>query len=134
MFASFRKNLGNECRISALVPLVEESYGIYEFITSMLRAMHAVTDDISVYEELRDKYNKQYYQLYKFYYDASALRYLTSLIAIPSLDPVRVFKCECCADCVFKGPAGAVRRECAASDSRSCPAGGSSGAAAGGRR
>lgn len=31
----------SECKISALVPLVAESYGIYKFITSMLRAMHS---------------------------------------------------------------------------------------------
>lgn len=40
IFAHFRGGANNECRISALVPLVQESYGIYKFITSMLRAMH----------------------------------------------------------------------------------------------
>ena len=40
IFANFRSGTNNECRISALVPLVQESYGIYKFITSMLRAMH----------------------------------------------------------------------------------------------
>lgn len=40
VFASFRHHSNNECRIASLVPLVEESYGIYKFITSMLRAMH----------------------------------------------------------------------------------------------
>ena len=40
IFSHFRSGSNNECRISALVPLVQESYGIYKFITSMLRAMH----------------------------------------------------------------------------------------------
>ena len=40
IFSHFRGGGQNECRISALVPLVQESYGIYKFITSMLRAMH----------------------------------------------------------------------------------------------
>lgn len=40
IFSHFRSANNNECRISALVPLVQESYGIYKFITSMLRAMH----------------------------------------------------------------------------------------------
>ena len=40
IFTHFRSGTNNECRISALVPLVQESYGIYKFITSMLRAMH----------------------------------------------------------------------------------------------
>lgn len=41
IFSHFRNVGNNECRISALVPLVTESYGIYKFITSMLRAMHS---------------------------------------------------------------------------------------------
>src|SRR5215471_20947579 len=40
VFSHFRHSANNECRISALVPLVKESWGIYRFITSMLRAMH----------------------------------------------------------------------------------------------
>jgi hypothetical protein len=40
IFSLFRGAANNECRISALVPLVKESFGIYKFITSMLRAMH----------------------------------------------------------------------------------------------
>jgi hypothetical protein len=40
IFNSFRGTATNECKISALVPLVKESFGIYKFITSMLRAMH----------------------------------------------------------------------------------------------
>lgn len=40
IFSHFRSANNNECRISALTPLVQESYGIYKFITSMLRAMH----------------------------------------------------------------------------------------------
>jgi len=41
IFASFRGGTNNECRMAALVPLIAESYGIYKFITSMLRAMHS---------------------------------------------------------------------------------------------
>lgn len=40
IFSHFQSGTNNECRISSLVPLVQESYGIYKFITSMLRAMH----------------------------------------------------------------------------------------------
>lgn len=47
IFSHFRSGANNECRISALVPLVQESYGIYKFITSMLRAMHTSTLDSS---------------------------------------------------------------------------------------
>lgn len=40
IFSHFRHSTNNECRISALVPLVKESFGIYRFVTSMLRAMY----------------------------------------------------------------------------------------------
>ncbi len=40
IFQSLRPTSNNEARIAALVPLVEESYGIYEFLVSMLTAMH----------------------------------------------------------------------------------------------
>lgn len=85
IFSHFRHVGNNECRISALVPLVQESYGIYKFITSMLRAMHSTTGDNDALEPLRERYNAQHYRLCKFYYECSNLRYLTSLITIPKL-------------------------------------------------
>ena len=104
IFANFRSGSNNECRISALVALVQESYGIYKFITSMLRAMHtsrsawcrrssqnilmaAATGDDDALEPLRGRYDTQYYRLLKFYYECSNLRYLTSLISVPKLPP-----------------------------------------------
>ncbi|KAI7867201.1 I/LWEQ domain-containing protein [Spinellus fusiger] len=85
VFASFRSHTDNQCRIASLVPLVEESYGIYKFITSMLRAMHKRTDAKDALEPLRQKYNTQHYNLLKFYYECSNLKYLTSLINVPKL-------------------------------------------------
>lgn len=87
VFAHFRGGANNECRISALVPLVQESYGIYKFITSMLRAMHTTTGDEEALEPLRGRYDTQHYRLLKFYYECSNLRYLTSLIQVPKLPP-----------------------------------------------
>ncbi|KAK4211830.1 endocytosis protein end4 [Rhypophila decipiens] len=85
IFSHFRNVGNNECRISALVPLVTESYGIYKFITSMLRAMHSTTGDNDALEPLRQRYDAQHYRLVKYYYECSNLRYLTSLITIPKL-------------------------------------------------
>jgi hypothetical protein len=85
IFSQFRNSGNNECKISALVPLVQESYGIYKFITSMLRAMHTTTGDDEALEPLRGRYDTQYYRLLKFYYECSNLRYLTSLISVPKL-------------------------------------------------
>ncbi|KXJ94108.1 ANTH domain-domain-containing protein [Microdochium bolleyi] len=85
IFSHFRNVGNNECRISSLVPLVAETYGIYKFITSMLRAMHSTTGDDEALEPLRGRYDAQHYRLVKFYYECSNLRYLTSLITIPKL-------------------------------------------------
>ncbi|KAF3941388.1 Talin-A [Dactylella cylindrospora] len=85
IFAHFRQGTNNECRISALVPLVHESYGIYKFLTSMLRAMHSTLGDDDALEPLRKRYISQHHRLVKFYYECSNLRYLTSLITVPKL-------------------------------------------------
>lgn len=108
IFSNFQSGTNNECRISALVGLVQESYGIYKFITSMLRAMHTsmfqihchavnsfllidffffskATGDDEALEPLRGRYDSQHYRLVRFYYECSNLRYLTSLITIPKL-------------------------------------------------
>lgn len=87
VFASFRHHSNNECRIASLVPLVEESYGIYKFITSMMRAMHQRLDATDALTPLRQKFNTQHYALLKFYYECSNLKYLTSLINVPKLSP-----------------------------------------------
>ncbi|KAI9885668.1 MAG: hypothetical protein M1823_002537 [Watsoniomyces obsoletus] len=87
IFSHFRSGVKNETRISALVPLVQETYGIYKFITSMLRAMHSTTGDDDALEPLRNRYDAQHYRLVKFYYECSNLRYLTSLINVPKLPP-----------------------------------------------
>ncbi|TFK30873.1 ANTH-domain-containing protein [Coprinopsis marcescibilis] len=85
VFSHFRFSTNNECRISALVPLVKESWGIYRFITSMLRAMYRRTNDNDVLEPLRERYVQQHYNLRKFYYECSNLKYLTGLINVPKL-------------------------------------------------
>ncbi|KAJ2003133.1 sla2 Src-like adaptor 2 [Coemansia thaxteri] len=91
---SFQPGSNNECRIASLVPLVEESYGIYKFATRMLIAMHQRVDGAEeALEPLRTRYNAQHYGLRKFYYKCSGLRYLTSLINVPRLpqDPPNLF-------------------------------------------
>ena len=85
IFAHFRGSANNECRISALVPQVKESYGIYRFIISMLRAMYRRTEDMDALEPLKERYDHQHFSLRKFYYECSNLRYLTSLINVPKL-------------------------------------------------
>ena len=86
VFASLRGGFQNECRISSLVPLVKESYGIYKFLTSMLRAMHRRTDAMDALEPLRGRYNQQHHMLRRFYGECASLKFLTSLINVPKLN------------------------------------------------
>ncbi|KAK0500567.1 ANTH domain-containing protein [Armillaria luteobubalina] len=85
IFSHFRHSTNNECRISALVPLVKESWGIYRFITSMMRAMYRRTNDVDALEPLKERYTQQHYNLRKFYFECSNLKYLTGLINVPKL-------------------------------------------------
>ncbi|KAF5097234.1 hypothetical protein DV451_003932 [Geotrichum candidum] len=93
IIASLKHGRPNECRISALIPLVAESYGIYRFTTTMLRAMHATTNDDDALEPLRSRYYSQHQRLLEFYYDCSSLKYLISVITIPTLsqDPPNLY-------------------------------------------
>ncbi|KAL7753755.1 sla2 Src-like adaptor 2 [Sorochytrium milnesiophthora] len=93
IFSAFTATSNNECRIAALVPMVEESYGIYKFITSMLRAMHRRVGSIEALDPLRTRYDAQHRMLYRFYNECSRQRYLTSLITVPKLsaDPPSLY-------------------------------------------
>ncbi|XBW37308.1 hypothetical protein QEN19_002890 [Hanseniaspora menglaensis] len=86
----------SECKISALVPLVSESYGVYKFITSMLRAMFKQTGDDDALLPLKDSFEAQHSDLFKFYSKCSSLDYLSTLITIPKLpiNPPNVFNNE----------------------------------------
>lgn len=86
----------SECKISALVPLVSESYGIYKFITSMLRAMFKQTGDEDALVPLKESFESQHSDLFSFYSNCSSLDYLSTLITIPKLpvNPPNVFNYE----------------------------------------
>ena len=84
IFSAIRNN-PSEAIISALVPIVAESYGIYKFLISMLRAMYKMSDSIDVLEPLKSQFNDQHVRLYDFYSQCSMIKYLTTLITIPKL-------------------------------------------------
>lgn len=85
IFAGVSHDKRSECKISALVPLVSESYGIYKFITSMLRGIYSSTGSDEALQPLKERYDSQHARLFEFYADCSSIRYLTSLITIPRL-------------------------------------------------
>ncbi|SCU95584.1 LAMI_0F02960g1_1 [Lachancea mirantina] len=85
LFASISGARVKECKVSALVPLVAESYGIYKFVTSMLRAMVKQTGEEGAMAPLMERYGRQHFRLFEFYADCSSIKFLTSLIKIPKL-------------------------------------------------
>lgn len=89
IFASIQAASRNpECKIASLIPMIAESYGIYKFITSMLRAMHRQLNDQEGDEALlplKERYEIQHARLFEFYADCSSIKFLTSLVTIPKL-------------------------------------------------
>ncbi|CAG81861.1 ANTH domain-domain-containing protein [Yarrowia lipolytica] len=85
VFSSLQRSRSNECKISSLVPMIAESYGIYRFVISMLRAMHVSTGNDEALESLRQRFYSQHDRLRDFYYDCSTLKYLRSIVTIPQL-------------------------------------------------
>jgi hypothetical protein len=85
IFSNLRSYGNNEARIAALVPLVEESFGIYQFIVSMMAAMHTIIGSVEVLGPLRESFSSHHYRLARFYEECMNIRYLTSLIQVPKL-------------------------------------------------
>lgn len=96
LFASIQSETrNNECKIASLIPMVAESYGIYKFVTSMLRAMYRqLGEDDSALVPLKERYELQHARLFEFYADCSSIKFLTSLVTIPKLptEPPNVSK------------------------------------------
>lgn len=85
----------NECRVSSLVPFIEESFGIYNFLTSMLTALHLTIASAEPLLPLVEAYNTFFRRLAQFYSDCRKIIYLTSLITIPDLpSPCPTFDAE----------------------------------------
>lgn len=85
VFATIHQTPKNLCKVSALVPLVAESYGIYKFCTSMLRAMYSQLGADDALQVLFERFDSQHFMLRDFYTDCHAIKFLTSLITIPRL-------------------------------------------------
>lgn len=85
ILATIHQTPKNLCKVSALVPLIAESYGIYKFCTSMLRAMYQQLGADEALSILFERFDSQHFMLRDFYTDCHAIKFLTSLITIPRL-------------------------------------------------
>ncbi|CAI5760412.1 unnamed protein product [Candida verbasci] len=85
IFASIYHTQSNLCKVSVLVPLISESYGIYKFCISMLKAMYQQLGADEALTVLLDRFESQHFMLRGFYTDCHSIKFLTSLITIPKL-------------------------------------------------
>lgn len=85
IFATIHQTPNNLCKVSALVPLIAEAYGIYKFCTSMLRALHLQLGADEALTVLYERFDSQHFMLRDFFTDCHAIKFLTSLITIPRL-------------------------------------------------
>lgn len=93
IMGSFNSANASECRVAALVPVVEETWGVHKFVTSMLSAMFAAVECPDALLPLVERYRDQYRTLRKFYSDCSQLRHLCTIVSIPKLaDEPPMFK------------------------------------------
>lgn len=90
----FQKSIFNSrvqltaCKISPMIPLIEESYGIYLFLLSMLRALHKVVGSLEALEVLRQGFHQVHNKLKEFYDEARKYKNITSIITVPKLSDV----------------------------------------------
>ncbi|CAH01187.1 Sla2p [Kluyveromyces lactis] len=87
-FGSFSSGL--DCRGAVLIPLVSETYGIFKFVTSMMKALYKQMGDYDALSGLFDRYTEQCARLNEFYFDCNTVQPLKNLITIPTLpsDPM----------------------------------------------
>lgn len=85
VFSTINQTPNNLCKISALIPLVSESYGIYKFCTSMLRALYQQLGDDDALQALFDRFDSQHFMLRDFFTDCNSIKFLTTLVSIPKL-------------------------------------------------
>lgn len=85
IFATIHQTPSNLCKVSALVPLIAESYGIYKFCISMLRSLYLQLGSDEFLRDMVLRFEDQHFMLHNFYTDCHAIKFLTSLITIPRL-------------------------------------------------
>mmetsp|Transcript_32072 Transcript_32072/g.80501 ORF Transcript_32072/g.80501 Transcript_32072/m.80501 type:complete len:1003 (-) Transcript_32072:44-3052(-) len=74
-----------EAKVSALVPLVVESWGVYTLVVHFLKDLCKVISDPDLIQYLIQRFYQQYPKLRNFYDDAGHVKYVTSMITVPVL-------------------------------------------------
>ncbi|MDP2434896.1 MAG: hypothetical protein Q8P67_04070 [archaeon] len=83
---SLEQALLTEVKVSALIPLVQESWNDYGLTVSLLqRAVAQTSEDDQEVGFLLQHFYEQYPRIRRFYEETSTVQYVTSTISVPSL-------------------------------------------------
>eukprot|EP01114_Cavostelium_apophysatum_P008525 TRINITY_DN2106_c0_g1_i1.p1 TRINITY_DN2106_c0_g1~~TRINITY_DN2106_c0_g1_i1.p1 ORF type:complete len:1001 (-),score=389.23 TRINITY_DN2106_c0_g1_i1:15-3017(-) len=83
----------SECKASSLIPFVVESYNLYQLETQLIRELAKDEDSMDVLTVVIERFYSQFLTLKTFYNEAGMIKYVTSIIAVPTLpkDPPEFF-------------------------------------------
>ncbi|XP_065830559.1 huntingtin-interacting protein 1-like [Oscarella lobularis] len=73
-----------QSRIAPLVPLIEDSGALYDMAFKLMRKLHSSLPSDTLAGH-RDRFYKQFDELQRFYFSASSLQYLETLVTVPTL-------------------------------------------------
>ncbi|CAI7993005.1 Huntingtin-interacting protein 1 [Geodia barretti] len=75
-----------QCRLAPLIPAIQDSAALYDLVFKLMKALHAAlpADTLSGH---RERFNRQYHALRKYFLEASKMKYLQPLVKIPTLSP-----------------------------------------------
>ncbi|XP_059350126.1 huntingtin-interacting protein 1-like isoform X2 [Daphnia carinata] len=74
-----------QCRLAPLIPCIQDSSQVYDFIVKLLFKLHNCLPPDTL-EGHRIRFQKQFKALRQFYLQSSTLQYFKSLIQVPNLD------------------------------------------------
>lgn len=75
-----------QCRLAPLIPAIQDSAALYDVIFKLMKALHSSLPAETL-QGHRDRFNRQYQALRKYFHEASKMKYLQNLVKIPDLDP-----------------------------------------------
>ncbi|KAL5477182.1 hypothetical protein EMCRGX_G023936 [Ephydatia muelleri] len=75
-----------ECHLAPLIPSIQDSAALYDLIFKLMKTLHTTlpADTLTGH---RDRFNRQYQALRKYFHEFGKIRYLQLLVKVPSLSP-----------------------------------------------
>ncbi|CRL04511.1 CLUMA_CG017588, isoform C [Clunio marinus] len=77
-------SLPGQCRLAPLIPCIQDSNQLYDFVVRLMFLLHANLPD-DLLNGHRERFRTLFRQLHNFYKQAGTLQYFVNLIKVPSL-------------------------------------------------